>query len=82
MGYIFSIFSFNSVEESDWKYRNGYYIGDGLSFHNDYFKIKNDTIFINRAPKAIFNKIELRASDRLLIIRQINGEELGYYCSK
>ena len=81
MCYFIVLTSCNSIEDTNWKYRSGFHIGDGITFNLSLI-IKSDTIFLNSIPEAIFMKIEQRISDRLLIIKELNGEGLGYYCSK
>ncbi|SOS47168.1 hypothetical protein [Tenacibaculum dicentrarchi] len=76
---IFS--SCDSIENTAWKYRDGFHIGDGITFDSS-FIIKNDTIFSNEIPIAIFVETEFRISDRLLIIKELNGDSKGVYCSK
>lgn len=79
--FITIIVSCNSTENTFWKYRNGYYIGDVFKF-GKYYKIKNDTIYNNQIPKAVIIKIKTRISDKLMMLKEINGDSIGYYCSK
>lgn len=73
--------SCNSIEDDNWKYIDGFYVGDFMQFDSP-FLLKNDTIFHNQTPKAIFVEIEERLIDRILVIKELNGDSLGYYCSK
>ncbi|WP_103865554.1 hypothetical protein [Aquimarina sp. I32.4] len=78
---LITIISCTSIENTKWKFRNGFYIGDLIIFKSSHI-IKNDTIFSNEIPKAILIEIEQRITDKLLIIKDLNGNALGYYCSK
>ena len=71
----------NSIEETNWKYRDGFYIGDVLAFKAS-FTIKNDTIYSKEIPVAIILKNKQRITDRLLMIKAINGDSIGTYVSK
>lgn len=73
--------SCNSIKNTHWKYREGFHIGDVIILDSN-FMLKNDTIYSNKIPVALFVETKLRISDRLLIISNINGELLGSYCSK
>ncbi|MCG8893129.1 hypothetical protein G1K97_02455 [Tenacibaculum finnmarkense] len=73
--------SCNSIEKAHWKYRDGFHIGDVITF-DSHFSLKNDTIYANKIPIAILVKIKARISDRLLILKDINGNSLGSYCNK
>ena len=75
-------FSCNRIENTEWKYSNGYYIGDFLHFDSNSFSIVNDTIFFQIKPVAVIVDCHLRITDRVLVIHQINDTIKGYYCSK
>ncbi|MCF6279649.1 MAG: hypothetical protein L3J14_04815 [Flavobacteriaceae bacterium] len=45
MCYLIAFSSCSSIEDTAWKYRDGFHIGDGITFDSD-FTIKNDTIYI------------------------------------
>ncbi len=73
--------SCNSIENTAWKYRDGFHIGDGIKFDSS-LTLKNDTIYSNKNPIAIFVKTKQRITDKLLIIKDINSDSIGTYCSK
>lgn len=75
-------FSCNKIEDTYWKHLNGYYIGDFLNFDSNAFSITNDTIIFQSKPVAVIIEYNLRITDRVLVIRQINDTTKGYYCSK
>lgn len=73
--------SCNSIEQTTWKYNNGFYIGDVISF-NSYFTLKNDTIYSKEIPIAIVVNTKQRITDKLLLIKAIHGDSIGSYVSK
>ncbi|MFT5916872.1 MAG: hypothetical protein ACI81T_003382 [Bacteroidia bacterium] len=73
--------SCNSIEDDNWKYRDGFYVGDFMQFDSP-VSLRNDTIFHNQTPKAVFVEIEERLLDKILVIKELDGSSLGYYCSK
>jgi hypothetical protein len=73
--------SCNSIEDDNWKYIDGFYIRDFMVF-DSYLSIRNDTIFHNQIPKAVVVEVEERLLDRILVIKELDGNSLGYYCSK
>jgi hypothetical protein len=70
------------IEKLEWKYSEGYYIGDVITF-NEKTKLKNDTIFINDIPNASMIKSMKRidGSESLKIKSLVNNKK-GYYYAK
>jgi len=72
------------LKESWWKHCGDYHIGDVLDFQNVH-KLRNDTIYFNNIPKAtIISTTEsiFRATDRKIMIKSLESNEVGTYCQK
>lgn len=72
------------VMEHEWKYGEGFHIGDWLDFSINIYKIKGDTILRGDSAIAIVKKIEIGGpgnDDELYIISMQRGE-WGMYHSK
>jgi hypothetical protein len=80
--FYFFFLSCNRVDNSKWKYQDGYNIGDFLEFGTDVYSLSNDTILRKSKPIAVVIDNNNRLIDRVLIIRGINDTIRGYYISK
>lgn len=72
------------IIQNQWKYEDGYYIGDWLSFDSPgNYKISNDTIFKQDTAVAIGIEVgEQMGSDMKLILKSPHTGELGTYHQK
>lgn len=63
------------IQNRYWKYGSGFALTDIFILTNENFK--NDTIFVDKKPMAVFYKLEDFKSD--LLIKSITNNELGTY---
>ncbi len=85
---LLSLSACSSPEEklqdySLWKYGDGYYVGDGLSFRQG-GKLSHDTIFINHKPMARLKRVYTRPfiGDVILEIYNMEKTQTGTYFGK
>jgi len=72
----------DTIEDYNWKYREGYYIGDWIEFQSVY-SLKNDTIFINDSATALITKSYKRIDgSEVMEIQSITANETGTYFAK
>lgn len=70
---------------SKWKYMDGYHFGDFLSFDNENYYVKNDTLYNGDIPYAIvedFTRTFIPGTENKLTLKNIKTGELGYYTDK
>jgi hypothetical protein len=79
--FLFSPFSDQDIKQAEWRYNEGYKIGDGdfMDFvtSQDVYYLKNDTIYFKNNPKAI-----IVSSNKLfftLTIKSLKDGEKGVY---
>ena len=76
-------FNENMLRQGMWKYCEGFYLNDVISFEN--YELINDTLYLDKAPKAILLSKEesiFGFTDRKIILRAINSTQTGTYCQK
>jgi hypothetical protein len=79
---IILFFSCARIENREWKYQDGFSIGDWIEFDDVGLTIRNDTIFNKEKPIARIYDYNQRIIDQILIIEALNDTTKGYYCSK
>jgi len=72
----------DKIEDCNWKYGEGYYIGDWIEFHSVY-SLKNDTIFINDTATALITKSYKRIDGaEVMEIQSLKAKDTGFYFAK
>lgn len=78
----------NTIEslltKHDWKYGQGFNIGDWVDFKNTIYTVESDTILLGDSAIATVKKIEIGrfGDDDEMHITSIHGEKTGIYHSK
>ncbi len=64
-----------------WKYSEGYHVGDVLDFKDSVYSLHSDTIYKDEIPVAVVEKMENRplSSHKVLYIRALSSDESGRY---
>ena len=72
------------IETQEWKYSEGFHIGDWLDFSNTNLTIKNDTIYSSTKPVAVIvEKINsFVGADNQIKIASMETGEIGIYQGK
>lgn len=70
------------VTSHQWKYGEGYRIGDWLEFSSSVYTYSNDTIFKNGKPAASTAEIKTHYGKYRLHIKSLHGNEIGLYFEK
>ena len=70
-----------SIEKHEWKYGQGFHIGDWLIFY-EYYQLRNDTIFIQDQPRAVIIDDQFSRVDSKFTIKDIQSDSLGVYYRK
>lgn len=65
-----------------WKYSDGFYMGDVISFKHQDIKVSKDTIYMKNIAIATVDKIENRIVDKVLYIKSCKTKKIGRYVSK
>ncbi len=70
------------MKESWWKYEEGYWIGDEITFTDS--NLVNDTINMGNLGKArIIKRVKyFIGNNNKIVIQSLSGNELGYYVQK
>jgi hypothetical protein len=79
--FLIPLFYLNSnfyIEKQNWKYRDGYYIGDWIEFNKSPVELKGRKIFLNGNNVA---RVRF-CLGKLLIIKSLNTNEQGFYINK
>jgi hypothetical protein len=75
----------NAGVKSKWKFMGGHHFGDFLSFDNENYQVKNDTLYNGSFPFAIvedFTRTFIPGTENKLTLKDIKTGELGFYTDK
>lgn len=73
------------VAARQWKYGEGYRIGDWIEFSEDKNKglfVSNDTIYKNGTPEAVIDALDYNFDHYVLTIHSLDNKQSGTYIDK
>ncbi len=77
-GYLAYLNSNYYIQKQQWKYRDGFHLGDWIDFEGNGFELKDNNIYFTEKKLA---KIIICVG-KLLIIASPDKKEFGYYINK
>jgi hypothetical protein len=70
------------VTSHQWKYGEGYHVGDWIDFSRDVHSYSNDTIFKNGIPVGLVDTITTHYGEYRLYVKSFSGGKKGLYFEK